>query len=79
MLQTALAPLLSLALSLQLLSASYAGNNGNAYNFDAATLMALNKNNMASTIQIALVIDKIYTQCLGRRSLIKQLTPRALE
>ncbi|KAJ2744764.1 hypothetical protein GGI19_006568 [Coemansia pectinata] len=44
-----------------------------------AVLMALNKNDVASAIQIALVIDKIYTQCLGRRSLIKQLTPRALE
>ncbi|KAJ2034542.1 hypothetical protein H4S03_004909, partial [Coemansia sp. S3946] len=44
-----------------------------------AALMALNKNDMASAIKIALVIDKIYTQCLGRRSPIKQLTPRALE
>ncbi|KAJ1888903.1 hypothetical protein LPJ71_008346, partial [Coemansia sp. S17] len=43
-----------------------------------AALMALNKNDMASAIKIALVIDKIYTQCLGRRSPIKQLTPRAL-
>ncbi|KAJ2877650.1 hypothetical protein H4R27_006130 [Coemansia aciculifera] len=46
--------------------------------FDAA-LMTLNKNDVASAIQTILVIDKIYTQCLGRRSLIKQLTPRALE
>ncbi|KAJ2883873.1 hypothetical protein H4R27_002471 [Coemansia aciculifera] len=30
--QTALAPLISLALSLQLLSANYVGNNGNVYN-----------------------------------------------
>ncbi|KAJ2063461.1 hypothetical protein GGI17_001677 [Coemansia sp. S146] len=44
-----------------------------------AALMALNKNDVASAIQIALVIDKIYTQCLGRRSLKMQLTPRALE
>ncbi|KAJ2050635.1 hypothetical protein GGH13_008747, partial [Coemansia sp. S155-1] len=49
-----------------------------AYAIDAA-LMALNKNDMASAIKIALVIDKIYTQCLGRRLPIKQLTPRALE
>ncbi|KAJ2055970.1 hypothetical protein GGI17_006432 [Coemansia sp. S146] len=35
-----------------------------ANDIDAA-LMALNKNNVASAIQIALVIDKIYTPCLG--------------
>ncbi|KAJ2431887.1 hypothetical protein GGF41_000329 [Coemansia sp. RSA 2531] len=44
-----------------------------------AALMALNKNDMASAIKIALVIDKIYTQFLGRRSPIKQLMPQALE
>ncbi|KAJ2249711.1 hypothetical protein GGI13_004198, partial [Coemansia sp. RSA 455] len=44
-----------------------------------AALMALNKNDMASAIKITLVIDMIYTQCLGRRSPIEQLTPRALE
>ncbi|KAJ2026686.1 hypothetical protein IWW57_002965 [Coemansia sp. S610] len=44
-----------------------------------AALMALNKNDVAGAIQIALVIDKVYTQCLGRSSLIKQLTPRAFE
>ncbi|KAJ2059166.1 hypothetical protein GGI17_004552 [Coemansia sp. S146] len=36
-----------------------------ANNIDAA-LMTLNKNDVASVIQIALVIDKIYTPCLGR-------------
>ncbi|KAJ2862968.1 hypothetical protein GGH94_003935 [Coemansia aciculifera] len=61
---------------------NYMGNNSNVYNTRMPLmllLMALNKNDVASAIQIALVIDKIYTQCLGRRSLIKQLTPRALE
>ncbi|KAJ2322860.1 hypothetical protein GGH92_011038, partial [Coemansia sp. RSA 2673] len=44
-----------------------------AYVIDAA-LMTLNKNDMTITTQIMLPIDKIYTQYLGRRLLMKQLT-----
>ncbi|KAJ2825548.1 hypothetical protein FBU31_003690 [Coemansia sp. 'formosensis'] len=44
-----------------------------------AVLMVLKKNDVASAIRIALVIGNIYTQCFGRRSLIKQLTPCVLE
>ncbi|KAJ2470749.1 hypothetical protein EV174_006063, partial [Coemansia sp. RSA 2320] len=44
-----------------------------------AALAALRQKDMAAAIKIALVIDKVVTQCLGRRSLVKRLTPSALE
>ncbi|KAJ2350087.1 hypothetical protein GGH92_002384, partial [Coemansia sp. RSA 2673] len=81
--QTALVLQLSLTLSLQKLSASYACNKGNTYNRQMSLmlpLMALNKNDVTSAVKIALAIDKIYySQRLGSCSLIKQLMPRALE